>query len=68
VGFSIFVDGAHGVDHASGACGPRGRKHFAIVASDGGADFGLDVLRKSSDEGVSTARARSWGDCCKGAA
>ena len=55
--FAVFVDGAHRVDHAGGACGPCGGEHLTIVASDGGANFGLDVLRKSSDEGVSTTRA-----------
>jgi len=57
VSFAVFVDGAHRVDHAGGPCGPCGREHLAIVASDGGANFGLDVLRQSSDEGVSTTRA-----------
>jgi hypothetical protein len=57
VSFAVIVDGAHRVDHAGGPCGPCGREHLAIVASDGGANFGLDVLRQSSDEGVSTTRA-----------
>ena len=57
MGFAVLVDSAHGIDHACGASGPCGREKFAIVASDGRANLGLDVLRKGSDKGVSAARA-----------
>lgn len=47
-----FVDRAHGVDSASSTGGVSSWDGFS-VASDCGADFGLDVLRKGSDDGVS---------------
>lgn len=55
--FSVLVNGAVGVDPARGSSGPRRGKDFAVVAGDGGADFGLDVLRKISDKSMSTLSA-----------
>jgi hypothetical protein len=31
---------------------------LAVVAGNGGADFGFNVLRKTADNGISAARAR----------
>ena len=68
VGLSVAVNGADGVDCAGRSGGVCSRNDLTVVASDGGADLSLDVLRKGSDNGVSAGGAVGWRDGCCAAA
>jgi hypothetical protein len=64
---SVAVDCADGVDRAGRSGGVGGRDSLS-VASDGGANLSLDVLRKGSNDGVSASGAVGWGDGGRGTA